>query len=272
VWWLGTGTFGMRGVVAAAIPTVAAVVWSLAEFRRTGRRLAYRALSGAATLCCIWSFGMLVQDQTQFYTHGDVFVAQWLVLTRWWWVLALSVGFAVLMALPRLRRERVWLNPEGALLGVLTLTYLLARIQRQPSAAWEKLEATGASVVGIVLVWVVLVLVGTRVGRQPPGTVGRGSAEPGEGAGGQRCGLAVAGVSTVLVAFVAAQVLFLRTAILTETRMRSGDIPRTFASSARVYVSEVRASYFEYLRVEGFGDKKRALRDFLERETGQALQ
>jgi hypothetical protein len=70
--------------------------------------------------------------------------------------------------------------------------------------------------------------------------------------------------AALLLLFVVVNGLFLRLAVRTEGVIAGGGVPGTGPVS-RVLIDEVEECHREYLRVDGFEDKKAALGRFLER-------
>jgi hypothetical protein len=81
-WWLGTDTFGSRGLSVASVILVPALLRVLAGSGRAARVVGREAMVVAAAVCALWSYLLLLGGPspryatTQFYTWGALLEGQ----------------------------------------------------------------------------------------------------------------------------------------------------------------------------------------------------
>ena len=254
VWWMGTDTFGSRGLVVISIALVAGLMRFIA-LAYDRNRLYGRLLVLLVTSCSVWSYLMLRQGTSQFLTYAELVDGQRRALEAvlagpYPFVLALVPAFLVALWL-RSRRAAgtdVWVEMSAAFLGLLTFSYLLLPWLGRPWWATSRLALPAALL--LVLIWTACELAShVRTGRGRP---------PDE----ELTADSLVHVGTVGM-FAATAVIFMALAVATERRLATGDRPREFETTATIHTPEVVASYGEYQRVSGFEDKKRALANFL---------
>src|SRR4051812_6263165 len=106
-WWLGTSTFGMRGLAPAAVPLMAALAATLHRNRRLWTPI--------VVVACLWSFTLMLDGPTQYATWRELLRAQR-------WALA-SMGVAI-VATPFLGSTRF----AAGVLSLLVAAYLASRL------------------------------------------------------------------------------------------------------------------------------------------------
>jgi hypothetical protein len=244
VWWLGTGTFGMRGMSAAAVVVIPPLVRVIVTSRST-RPVEHRLWVVSTIALCVWSYFLLRQGDTQFYTYGQLLAGQRDALQTWlrgsslaWDLVALLV-----VALASWLRRNVIGNGTILLAG-LTLGYTVSRLG---IGSRTLIGTVVLLVLGAGVVWV------SRVGVAPGRELRMADA-----------GRRVVGPTMALV-FVAALVLFAKLAIPTERwiAVRTAP-PGTWLYVSAIDLPEIRDSYREYLQVHGFRGKKAGLLQFLQ--------
>jgi hypothetical protein len=242
VWWLGGRTFGMRGMVGAALPLVAALVAGLAILPHRARIAAL----GSALAAAVWSFPFLMRGIPGALSWRGVFAT------------AADFGAAVL-------REHGLALLAGAAVGFVLLRWLAAEPR---STSLQATASMLASAVAVYLYELAGVTPAVEIGSRVFGAALLlllfgcllAAAAPAWTRPGQIAGL------VMLVALAAGAVLFVPLARDTETALRDGTLLEPgFTDQAPFLVQEIRASYAEYLSIPGFEDKKQALHDFLQR-------
>ncbi len=271
VWWMGTGTFGMRGMAGSAVVLTAALVrvCSDAGAREPagsfGRALHERGWLLVTATCCLWSFLLLTQGYTQMFTYAAVWQRQRIALTGLWDQEALfAFGLAAILMLgvwrwwrqrPDARRPLV--EATGLLLGTLALGYLFQRLGVRAVARLAPLLVPALLmlvVVGSLFIlsvalkkWLVAASGASAVSGTFELTTGR-----------------LVRVAVISV-FVITTVLFARLALRTEARLAAGDLPDLSSRYTNTFeIADTIASYREYQSVAGFEDKKAALLLFLQ--------
>jgi hypothetical protein len=106
-WWLGTSTFGMRGLAPAAVPLMAALAATLHRNPRLWTPI--------VVVACLWSFTLMLDGPTQYATWRELLRAQR-------WALA-SMGVAI-VATPFLGSTRF----AAGVLSLLVAAYLASRL------------------------------------------------------------------------------------------------------------------------------------------------
>lgn len=256
VWWLGTDTFGMRGMAPAALPLVSALVVAI---RRAAQRGGFGASlwTGAAMLACAWSMSLLVAGRTQFLSWADLLSSDHHRVTAL--VAGLVVGVWVFRHLSTPGAGRADARPASAvpgadagLLAGLAFGYLLLQLVVLEE---DRLTRAVLGITGAILVSAGAALV-QRLQRPVRRATMAGAL--------RRLGLPAAAIAL----FCLQSALFARLAVSTERYLASGaPPPRQFRHVGVFPLGEVEDGYAEYLLVDGFDDKKAALRAFL-REQG----
>jgi hypothetical protein len=248
VWWLGTLTFGMRGMSIAGVFLLPALVRALAGVR-PALQAAWGALISALS---VWSFLLLLRRETAFHDFRTILGAQREALG---WLDALMLSTALLGALflafclrnEVFRGSNGWasriLTLEGLGLGGLAVSYLFSR-------ALRRIEQRGLEVLrfeALVLVLALGIASLTLLVRRRA---------------------ALGGSALVaLTILTASSVLFVHLAVRTEQRIARGTPPpRLFRAVSPVHLGQVREAYLEYLEIPGFKEEKAALQGFLERQ------
>ncbi len=256
VWWLGGRTFGMRGMVGAALPLVAGLLALLASSPNAVRAV----LVWVAVACAAWSFPFLVHGiPTARAWPGVLFSARrlWGEVLREDAIALLGLAAVIFLLLVwAARAERApGVFVAASLLGASGLTYLQRVAGRTPNIE------IGARTYGALLV---LLTLGCLLALAPlvVDLCRRGSASA---ASAWDRPEQVAGL-VLMVALLAGSIVFARLASDTEGHLARGDLPHVeFSERASFQVQEARASYAEYKTFRGFEDKKRALQEFLVR-------
>jgi hypothetical protein len=261
VWWMGVGTFGMRGLGVTAVPLLMVIGVVLA--RRISERRSVGGLATAILACCIWSFVLLCQGMTNFATLGELLSAQLHALGRIETAAPLAVvaGGACLWML--WTSDNPWGGPRrgtqdpfaacACCLAALAVLYLAG----PPTAA-----RAGLLPVRIVLAAAALTTLPFAVGGALRGRVGGHEPPP------IPRRLPEQALPLALVAiFAASSLLFARLAVRTELRIAAGELDDAGdGAAARVDLRELEDALREYGTVAGFDHKKAALREYLSRE------
>ncbi len=263
VWWLGTGTFGQRGMSITAVVLVPALLVVIGR-ARPGRGLGKNIWILLTLLGCQWSYLLLLQGETSFYSYAELMqaqVQQLAELARPATLLSLVGGLllpgGILVWI--LRRHR----PEGP----PSLTDWAAGLLGIQSVSYLELKLTGGSLEGVVLFNLAALapaaLVFLAQWAIRPWRIG----QPAQ-LRRQEWGYSAVGAGLVTT-FMASTVLFARLAVRTERGIAGeAPTPRPVACRSSVQWDEVRESFYEYQQVAGFGPQKAALETFLVRSGG----
>jgi hypothetical protein len=255
VWWMGTGTFGMRGLVTAAPILVPALVHQLARRREAGG--ANTVWVVAATAASLWSYLLLGQGETNFVTWAELVAGQGAQLLRelsGTHLVPLLVLISALWWVPPRRRAGpgtdVALLRGAALLCTLGFLALTRMALDRPMGRWL---AAPVPVVVEALFALLVPLAVSAAGRAA-------TAGPGHPWLFERA--TALGMALV---FLTGSATFARLAVRTETLAGERPTGRSFRYVGSVDHVELLLSYAEYLRVPGFDAEKERLRAFLER-------
>jgi len=263
VWWLGTGTFGQRGMSITAVLLVPALVTVIGR-DPSGGKFGKGLWILLTVVACLWSFLLLLQGETGFSSYVELREAQLqqlAVLTRPASLLPLLGGLilpgGILIWILRRHqppRSHPLTNWAAGLLSILSFSYLGLKLA---GGSQESIGNFGQ--LGLALAFVVF-LTTWSFGRR----FVRRADEP------ERPDWASTAVGAGLVAtFIATTVLFSRLAVRTERWIATdGPPPRAMECSSRVMWDEVRASFEEYQFAAGFESQKTALETFLIRSGG----
>lgn len=239
-WWLGTGTFGMRGMAVTGVYLVPALV-------RWGHQLAGRKQTlfiVAAALASLYSSVLLWQQESNFLTatalvHG---LAQQVSDVRFAApiVVAAIGGLVVALWLRARQQSGFLLVSVGAALSGIVFVYL------------GRAVAIESAVVSLALLGVVAMMSALAVGFW--------LAADKEPTGESECVESVwldAARWTVVAVFIGTALLFARLTRNTEAYLASGlPSPRMYTSVGSFHRGEVEATYGEYMHVRGFVDEK----------------
>ena len=241
IWWLGGGTFGLRGMAPAALPLVAGLVALMRKDadQHPGRM---RILLWATLLTCGWSYSLLWRGYSHFMTWTELVAAQRAAFA------AMTVTAVVLIGVVLSRRLRnraaaVDVRP-GAVAGVMATVLYLGWQAWQTPVAGERLFIGAVAAVTLLLV---LAVAHRSAGTTTVRIIGR-----------------IAAIAAIAV-FVTQAVLFARLGIRTHQDLSSGaPPPRAFEYAGASPVDELRVTYREYEGIPGFEGRKAAMRRFLE--------
>jgi hypothetical protein len=237
VWWLGGGSFGMRGLVPAALPLSIALITAIRRCLEADDRAALVWIR-CAVLACGWSFTLLLQGHTQFYTWGELLAAQRGAV----WTLA---GVAALWVCS-------WISHRSGAKGSVARTEIRgSAIALLVLVAWYLARAADARTAPLNLIAIVTAaaLVTSLVGRMPTRVL-----RP----------LKAAALVLAISTLAGQAVLFARLAASVGSRAAAGTPPpRPFRYRAAAPLDEMTQTYAEYMRIPGFEDRKASLRRFL---------
>jgi hypothetical protein len=247
-WWLGLNTFGMRGLSICVIIVIPVLLTLMSEREKRGE--SNNVLIVMIFLANIWSFALLTQGETQYYTYQQLFsgiisASDNLISLHF---IILPVAVFGLGSLATLIYGKS--HSSFSFKNVVTAVLLLLVIQYQITQLF--FDRAGMLVVSLMsLVVMFLILMGYRVvieEFQKHCVVL------------QRIFLA----SSVLIC-IALTVLFANLAVATNHRIAAKmPAPRSFAHISTFNVDEVRLSCMEYMSVPGFDDKKARLIKYLD--------
>ncbi|MFO0818129.1 MAG: hypothetical protein U1A77_09330 [Pirellulales bacterium] len=161
-WWLGESSFGMRGLVAAAVPANMALVRCIPNnffgTETSGRRSAGFRLGFCCVLsaCAVWSWLLWQQGPMDYLSWSPLIEGQWLRIQTWFApellvVLAIAVFLTgILLAADKTyHNRRIALNI--GLLSTLIIAHLLERMTFLPPENLLTFYSTMAF--SILLVW-----------------------------------------------------------------------------------------------------------------------
>lgn len=233
IWWLGS-SFGMRGLVPAAMPLVVALVATAAEdFDRQRRSALWWVRAGV--IGCAWSFSLLLQEPSPFLTWSQLLAGQRFVAVATGALVLLWIALAVCRHRWRVPEPRVEIACSGIVLVALGVGYLFA-------------QTDGRLSMKLIVVAMVLAAGVWLLERRPRWNP---------------AGLALAWAA-LAVLFADQALLFGRLATHVERYLASGDSPpRHFQAVATVPLEALRQNYIEYTNIPGFDDRKRKLRAYL---------
>lgn len=155
-WWMAFGpSFGMRGLVLAAVPCVAALVRRLFLLRSRKYQWARASLLLGVTACGIWSWLLLSQGPMDYLTWPDLFDGQQLELRAW--LQPIPLGILIVSAIlcgGMLRPRRRGVEIAAWLAATLALAYLVIRqYEHLPSLAALYVALAGAMGCAALLTW-----------------------------------------------------------------------------------------------------------------------
>ena len=237
VWWLGGGSFGMRGLTPAALPLTAALIDVIRRGIEHDRRWTVVWVRASA-VACAWSFMLLLQGNTQFYTWPELFAAQ----RRALW----PIGGALVLWTINSMAHRSWANAALNRGEIRYSALMLLGLAVGYLTTSTDVRALPASTMAISMA---LAIATSLVARAPSWMMPA---------------LRIAPLTVALGVFTGQSILFGRLATDTEERLVSGlPPPRQFRYVASAPIDEISQSYSEYSRVSGFDRKKTLLRHFM---------
>lgn len=263
-WWLGMQTFGMRGMAVTALGLVPALIRLIARdcvHRPALARMWVVLMLGA----CTWSYLLLLQGTTSFYTYRALLAAQLrqaLALLRPE-TLALLLGTLIVSLLllrgihgeGRLDAPDRLVNQVTVILTFMTVSSLLPRLVARP--------------IRQIVLFGCLVLIGTGLLLTSSLVLHRVLEGRIRAVNPNKVLTTVVGIGLALTCFLAGS-LFANLALRTERHIAAGGASaRAFDCVSGVLWDEIRESYREYLRIDGFDEKKNSLRDFLHTTGGR---
>lgn len=249
-WWLGMGTFGLRGMSPFGVVLAVAFTGWLAEPDR-GR--IFRTLSIVLTVvAAIWSYPMLFSGETNYvsFTALGIGYSQMMrfhggnMLVAAAYLLPGIVAFAF-----RKRGGRPdVLSRATAVLGTMALAYVRYRLLKL-GIDWVAVDVCMGVVVSVIWALLAIRVYPTHVGERFP-VYG--------------AGVAAAYLAATILMF--GGMIFWGLALKTERLVANGPLyePNRYRQSYTTDLDEVLDSYREYQSVYGFETKKRELKDFLE--------
>jgi len=244
-WWMGVGTFGMRGMAASGVLLLPVIAHVMA--RRIERGKSNALLLTLLLGCCGWSFLLMIQGMTNFMTYGELVGAQVRTLLRPDVLAPLALFGLLALTLTRGRHDtgRRSLAAAAIFLVCWTAYYLCGLVIDLETALLRALPFR------LGLGGLIGVLAALTLGRGKP------QAPP-----IYRPALLLPAAVVTLV--IVTNLLFARLAFQTEQHILNSEGPPPSLAAQAVDLDEVEESYFEYLRVPGFHQKKTALARFLE--------
>lgn len=252
IWWLGGSTFGMRGMAPAALPLVAGLI---AVMRQDGETTAWRARAWliSAVLSCAWSYPLLLQGYTYFYSWSAMVADQTPALVT----MGVALAIALVAFMARRPAGALGLGLElrgGAVVGLAAVVaYLLWQLSMF-SMPIPRVALGAVAAIVLLIGWSALDR--ARPDSRVPAVVGAGPALRGP---------AYSLLLALIAMFTIQAGLFIRLTLRTESYLASGaPPPRRFEFRGASPVEELRTTYKEYLEIPGFADRKRAFRRFLE--------
>jgi hypothetical protein len=242
-WWLGTDTFGMRAFAPAMVPILiaAATPFEKAMQGSSSRGiLSTGAITGFVLAATTWSGLLLTQGPTNFTSLSELLLGQaygiWALLSAPSTLVAGVVAVGLIWLGFGNRAPKTASPSDG--LARFAMTIVLFILLRAVLAQ-EGAIALAALLASAALLAEALKRFGSW--NQPKAWQGL---------------VRVSGF-LLAVAWICAQLVFIRLAIQVESQLRPNPDGETF------HVQEVFDSYREYLEVSGFEGEKRALANFL---------
>ncbi len=254
-WWLGTGTFGMRGLGIWAIILIPCLIHLLAERER--RNLSNRIWFIFIFACCVWSYLLLMQNRygyTQFYTYQMLLTSQYNQLISFLsYNFIFSQGPVICVAVITLAFRKKALNtiPYGTtlFLAFMTLYYLLDYSISKNQPGFQNNYFIIFTIKTALLMSIPFLLDSILFAREHNMLF--------------RYAKWVV-TSFLITLFVTTTYYFAKFAVNTERSIYSGvEPPRSFSYISDVDIDQVERAYNEYLKVPGFDNKKVALYNYL---------
>lgn len=247
-WWLGMGSFGMRGLSICAIILMPILLKILSEREEQGKSNV--AVVAVIMVLCLWSFALLTQGPTQYYTYGQLFdgvgSAFEIFIGLQFFVLP-AVLFCAGMISTRLHGR---LHISLSIQDVISLVLLLVLVHYQSTIFfYEKGGMLVCSLGSLILMFVVI------LGYHAVVEICQKYSSAFKrlfGALSFVCYLTLVCVFTNLT---------IKTHQFLATR---SPVPPSYTHIGKVDISEVRASSMEYMNVPGFDRKKAWLQSYLE--------
>ncbi len=252
-WWLATtATFGMRGMAAAGIPCVAAMMRlvQLLLQRDAGSRWGLHLLTTLVGVTGIWSWLLMTRNATDYYTYGDLFASQrdtlrdmamsgrMLTLAFAGVITGISLGSALVI-----RKDRRW----STLQQIVTIVVATLSID---FLVWGWIDNAIMSVqYAVVLIACILAAVLYRMRERVAWTPGPLSMSAG-----------------VVSALVLAMMLgwFAHLAIPTQRQITTDSLPeKPYKWKETFFVTEVQNGYRDFSKIPGFEQKRERLKQFL---------
>lgn len=290
VWWLGTQTFGMRGMGVSAVVLVPVLIRFMRERELHNKS---NTLFGILVLAaCVWSTPLFLANlhsETQFMTYSELFASYKDIVILLQPALLILVGtFLVVFFILRLLENKIvrslreniviQLHARPTLLtssiilfpmGVYCLIEYVISKYSQQSAVSSQSSIHFALISIPVSVAIILLFFGTSDSNRST-TLSQSQTSSGSEfhlrtntSYGLNSNTIIA--YGLIILFVLTSADFARLAIRVETQIATGHVPTTQAKYiSPVRVDEVEDSYCEYLNVPGFEAKKAALKAYLE--------
>jgi len=248
-WWLGTGTFGMRGLGIATIVLVPALIYYMSDESSFTSSLWFYLL---ILLGCCWSYPLLLQGCTNFYTHGQL-VEHGATKIAMLFASRFSLYLMLVVVIGGLTRPIETKLPTYKYFSCLILFYLVVFYQLSVMDT----ELGSEVLISIELATVICVpffvsqVVDINLTKNRLALVDRPVAY------------------FFISVFCFCLFRFIILALNTETNIACGKIqyPTSNLDEVKyissINISEVEASYNEYLNVPGFSGKKAALAGYI---------
>ena len=247
VWWLGGTTFGMRGLSICAILLIPALIQFMAEREALGK--SNNMLFVLIVLSCLWSFVLLTQGPSQYYTYQHLFSgissAMYNLIELNFFVLPAAVfGLGTVITLIFGKH-----NSLLSLKNIVTTLLLTFVVHYQITILFY--SKAGMLLISVFSLFALsVILTGYHIVLEEF----------------QRYAylLQRAFLALSVFGFVVMTVTFVNLAVTTD-RVIADKIPAptAFTHIGKVDIDEVRESYKEYLQVPGFDDKKTLLNNYL---------
>jgi hypothetical protein len=247
-WWLGGFTFGMRGLAIASVVLVPVFIRHLDQELHKGCTINGWVAMG--TLASLWSYLLLSQGVTHYFTLRQLVGSQWWELRRFSNVLLLATSIGVVVIWWRAWRtcgmHELMLRGIALFLACLAVRWVVSQ------AISNRYIAAAATVLVLSVAVPLLAAWLSEASMQRPATYGPGFEW-----------VTSVGIITV---FVCMATLFgCLTAKAENIDVDQARRGRNFKYTGSLDWDEVHGSYREYLQVPGFDKKKQRLAQFLQR-------
>jgi hypothetical protein len=252
-WWLGTETFGMRGLAISGVGLIPIMIRFLT--RGSVKRWIIYGFFGSIVISCIWSGFLMWQGYSQFMTYSELWAAQKLNLYRLEIILPAVAAVAAVSSVHILRSRKKMKSSSGKMVAVSAamlatcIWYIANKLMGQTMSSFSGPAAVRWGVVATILMAVLFYIILSK------------------GISLSRPRWSVEKVIDVFVIgiYICVTVLFSRLAVRTEAIIRNSKALNHHSDKISAYVvDEVEATYREYLSVPGFDNEKKKLRDFLD--------
>jgi hypothetical protein len=256
-WWLGKDTFGMRGLSALAILLIPIFIKHLKDKGENSLQTKIWLLLSLIT--SIWSYFLLIQNNTNFFTYKDLFsdqlvtFLQFIKVNLWWWVAYFSLLGVIFW-------QRVATRKAGILFYIISTLWFLTLLYFKDQILL-RYPGFNLSLLYFLLVLLLALFYFYEHKIQVM----------------SKRDLPIRQYAAYLTVFmtgilIVTSYVFGQFAYKTEKIISTNKVPlRKYAYFYTANIEEIQDTYKEYFKIAGFLDKKEALKIFLIEITPERL-